>query len=254
MRFSRVSSLRTLAAIPLVGGVSVFAAGDGEKLIKVKDLPLYDAPSKPELIYIDEKISPITPYISAVRKVVWKYAVATKNTTDKVRSGFVASKNFAGDTLELLRADKAVLQRAGIITVAGLGGLIVAGRRGGILRTTAYASTSMVVTAAVVYPKQAVDITQRNWDKVKLEAKSGWNRLTTPAAVPSPPPAKAPVEEIIAPVKSEVENSEPAPMVVLEKDVKVEIGTASEPVSEEKVSKDFGMSKEEDKDMYSTRE
>lgn len=265
MGLNGVASLKRLAVVPLIGGI--LAAGEEEKMVKVKDLPLYDAPKQPELIYVDERISPIRPYISAVRKVIWKYAIATKNTTDKVKSGFVASKKFTGDTLEWVREDKAVLQRAGIITVAGLGGLIVAGRRGGILRTTAYAGTSMVVTAAVVYPKQAVDITARNWDKVKQEAKSMWSQATSPSPV-LPPVAPAPsksveevpvpvavVEEPVAPVDGgDLKSDALVTALPLEKDIKVELDSESSSISKEEISQDFGMSKDEDKDMYSTRE
>jgi len=242
-------------------------------MVKVKDLPLYDAPKQPELIYLDEKISPIRPYISAVRKVVWKYAIATKNATDSVSSGFVASRKYAGDTLDWVREDKAVLQRAGIITVAGLGGLIVAGRRGGILRTTAYVGTSMVVTAAVVYPKQAVDISARNWDKIKSEAKSTWSRVTapspiSPAAPVEPAPIKSQPEEVSVPVHVEsveesaapveasgdVKSEEGVSVAPIEKDIKVLLDSESSSTPKENISQDFGMSKDEDKDMYSTRD
>jgi len=240
MKPNLTASWKMLAAVPLMGGASVYAAGEEDaQKVKVRDLPLYDAPKKPELIFIDEKVSPLRPYISAVRKVIWKYADATKDTTDKVKSAFVTTKKYTSETLAWVREDTAVLQRAGIITVAGLGGLIVAGRKGGILRTTAYAGTSMVVTAAVVYPKQAVDITARNWDKVKQEANSMWTQTTTPNTSSTPESQTAPVA---------------APTAAPAKDVKVEI-TAPETVTDIKeVTKDFGMSKTEDKDMYSTRE
>ena len=49
---------------------------------------------------------------------------------------------------------------------------------GGYIRKAVFAGTAMVATASLVYPNQAVDITSRNWEKVKSEAMSVYNQKT----------------------------------------------------------------------------
>ena len=75
--------------------------------------------------------------------------------------------------LTYVQEDTGVLQRAGIITVAGLGG-IVAGYRGGYVRKAAFAGVGMATAAAICYPNQAVDMSSRNWEKAKAAAMDMW--------------------------------------------------------------------------------
>ncbi len=68
-----------------------------------------------------------------------------------------------------------MLQRAGIITLAGFGG-VVAGYRGGIFRKATWASIGMVTAAAICYPKETVDISRRSWQTVQGQAMEVWQQ------------------------------------------------------------------------------
>lgn len=212
----------------------VHAAGQeagGQKQTKCRpsQLPIYDEPQFPELEVVPEAESAFREYVSGARKWAWHYLESVQTTTDKLRETWEVGKAHTQGALAYIREDSAVLPRATIITVAGLGG-IVAGYRGGILRKVFYASVGMTVAASLCYPHEAEDIAKKGLHTVRDFAYKTYDDTFGGSDVKTSEPKKAKVEE---PKQEE----KPKPST----------GDGSS------AKKDFGMSKPEDKDMYTKR-
>jgi len=231
-----VSSGAAVAAPALL--LKVHAAGsDGSNQTKYRpsQLPIYRDPEPAEIEVIPESDTWFRQYISSVRKWTWKYMDSIQSTTDKVKEKYETGKAHTQDALAYIREDSAVIPRATIITVAGLGG-IVAGYKGGLIRKAAYASIGMTAAASVCYPHEAEDITKKGWHVVRDFAYKTYDDTVGGSKGKKVEPKKPSVAEVAKP--EEKPQQEPVP---------------SEKPSTPAPKMDFGMSKPEDKDMYPTR-
>lgn len=239
-------------AVPVVLTGSVLAASPSQNTkLKVKDLPLYGEPNKPELEFHEEKVGVIRQGISVVRVQVWRITDAITSSSRQVMDKYSVARKFGSASLENVREEPAVIQRAALITLAGLGGL-VAGYKGGPLRKVVFAATGMVGTASIVYPKQAVDISQKGWERVRSQAITLWEG----SALTNSPIGEATL--------SEKEKEDHGEDFVIEEEVEaaeVVVREAAVPVQEEiETDKttlpeaDHGQSNPADSDMYTTRD
>jgi hypothetical protein len=222
------------------------AGGDGsnQRKFRPSQLPVYGNPEPVELEVIPESDSAFRQYISSVRKWTWKYMDSIQSTTDKVKEKYEVGKAHTQDALAYIREDSAVIPRATIITVAGLGG-IVAGYKGGLMRKATYASIGMTAAASICYPHEAGDIAKKGWHGVRDFAYKTYDG--------SVGGSKATTTEAKKPKVAEVAKHEDKPQPPSEKP-----SAQPQPVPNEKPSapapkQDFGMSKPEDKDLYPTR-
>ncbi|KAK6177868.1 hypothetical protein SNE40_012744 [Patella caerulea] len=199
------------------------------KQIKITELPIYSSPvNEVKFEYVEEEIGSFRSAISEVRKSVWSYLDSVKDTTDSLKQKYETGKAHTTELITYIQDDPAILPRAGVITVAGLGG-IVAGYKGGILRKVVLSSSAMAAAAALCYPKEAVALTNDIYN------------ITYDAVKPLWEDSSAAVEEKVKQTKE----------VLNEKKNEVKEKIASKPV--DKSLMDMGQSKEEDKDMYTTR-
>lgn len=235
-----VSSGAAVAAPGLL--LKVHAAGsDGSNQTKFRpsQLPIYGDPEPAEIELIAESDTAFRQYISSVRKWTWKYMESIQSTTDKVKEKYETGKAHTQDALAYIREDSAVLPRATIITVAGLGG-IVAGYKGGLIRKAVYASIGMTAAASVCYPREAEDITKRGWHVVRDFAYKTYDDSVGGSKAkkvePKVEPKKPSVAEVAKPDEKPQQEAVP-----------------SEKPSAPAPKMDFGMSKPEDKDLYPTR-
>ncbi|CAH1776029.1 unnamed protein product, partial [Owenia fusiformis] len=253
----RVARAGLLFAVPTTLSYKVFAAED-KQLVKRNELPIYDVPSNDDAKYeyVDEHISGFRENVSTVRRQVWTYMARFKETTDRIKEIYETGKAHTQGTIYYIQNDPGILPRAGVITVAGLGG-IVAGYKGGVLKKGTYSVISMTAALSLCYPNQAVDITRRGYKRVILEARQVLNIPEKPAVQPDEllkPQTTSQVapkgfydnkkeDEECEHCKSESKPGTPA------KDTIVPPPTsATTPITGDK-----GQSKDEDKDMYTTR-
>ncbi|XP_064597467.1 MICOS complex subunit MIC27-like [Liolophura sinensis] len=227
-----------LAGVPMATYTVYAAEGSSPKSRKIKanELPLYGNPEVDnQYEFVPEQISPFRASISSIRQSVWKYLDSIKETTDYVEHVYQTGKAHTLGFIDYVQSDPGILPRAGVITVAGLGG-IVAGYRGGILRKVTYSSVAMLSAASLCYPDKAVEITTSAYDTVVREARGLW---------------KGEDSKIVETVKSEIPAEIKQPdRQILKKIEEIETHVLQKP---SKIVEDFGQSKPEDKDMYTTR-
>lgn len=155
---------------------TVFAENNTEsKKVKVSELPIYDNPEdRYEVQVFPEEKTPFKNGVTEFRKSLFTVLDSFKETTDTIKDKYETGKAHTQQTIEYIRNDPGILPRAGVITVAGLGGIVL-GHRGGILRKLFYSSFAVVGATSLCYPNQAVEITQTGYNKAKDHAMSLWN-------------------------------------------------------------------------------
>lgn len=218
-----------------LNAASAVDSNASEKRVKAKDLPIYvesKLPTKPS--EVNDLF--LQDYVSVVRKEACKLITAAKGPYETAARKWSVAKAHTQSFVSSVEADPTVAIRPGVIALAAFGGLLSAYRKS-FIKKTFYTTTAALIGASACYPKEALqvgasgyrytkDAVQRQWElynakpvtSPKIEAKE------TAAAV-----SEAPVEVTAPPAA-------PKPPA-----------TATKPLE------DFGMSKEEDKDMYTTR-
>lgn len=74
-------------------------------------------------------------------------------------------------TFDYIRDDQTFLPKVGVVTIAGLGGLLL-GHKGGVLRKTFYSSVAVAVALHTCYPKQSVNLLDQVFLRIKVESKN----------------------------------------------------------------------------------
>jgi hypothetical protein len=75
---------------------------------------------------------------------------------------FTAAMNY-------IRDDQAFLPKVGVVTIAGLGGLLL-GHKSGVLRKTLYSSAAVAVALSACYPKQSANLFDQFSSRIKIES------------------------------------------------------------------------------------
>lgn len=73
--------------------------------------------------------------------------------------------------MNYIRDDQAFLPKVGVVTVAGLGGLLL-GQKGGALRKALYSSTAAIVALSACYPKQSASLLDQLAGRLQQESRS----------------------------------------------------------------------------------
>lgn len=159
-----------LAGVPLVGG-TVYAAGDTDdkKTVPISQLPLYGSP-KEEVVVLPEKISTFRSGVSVVRQQVFGWWQSVEGTANKVGDVYSTGKAHTISTVDYIRTEDGVLPRMAIITLSGLGGVVL-GYRGGVVRKTLFGTAAAFAATTLCYPNEAVEISKSTFDS--LMKKSG---------------------------------------------------------------------------------
>jgi hypothetical protein len=208
----------------------VHAASEPDKKTKIRpsELPIYDEPEPVELEVVPEWDSSFHKKVSATRKWTWSYLDSIQDSTNQVKDKYEIAKAHASGTLTYIHDDQSVVARAAIITVSGLGG-IVAGYKGGAIRKTLYAATALAAASSICYPQQALTVGKEGYHLAADFASTTYNDLFDSTG------SKKPATKMTQQSKKPETEEKPA---------------AKNPNS---LKMDFGMSKPEDKDMYTTR-
>ena len=142
------------------------------KKIKICELSIYDNPQdKYEVHVLEEEITPYKSGVTTVRKSLFTFLDSFNDTTDTIKDKYEIGKAHTQSTIEYIRNDPGILPRAGVITVAGLGG-IIAGYKGKAFKKVFLSVSAMVGAASLCYPNQAVEIATDVYNKAYDQVKS----------------------------------------------------------------------------------
>lgn len=78
-------------------------------------------------------------------------------------------------TIDYIRDDETLLPKVGVVTIAGLGGLLL-GHKGGPIRKGFYSSVAALVALSACYPKQSANLLDQVYLQVKTQTNSLFNQ------------------------------------------------------------------------------
>lgn len=210
-------------AVPLV-----YAVGNTEDKMKIIDLPIYDPlPAKEKYAFVPSEPTTLEMGIGSVRKFVIEYKESIEGVVDKVTHKWEVSKAHTMSLIDYIQNDPNVLPRLGVITVAGLGG-VVAGYKRGFGRKLTYSAIGLTSAACLCYPNEVSKATKFSAGVVANQSKKLWHSITAPS-VAEPELLKTEEKPVSDPVKKVTSKPQADP------------------------PKDFGQSSKEDDDLYTTR-
>lgn len=202
-----------------------------KKLIRPSELPIYDERDE-NLVsrFSQSKPGSVESAITEIRQTVCGWMEVIEGSGERavrfVGTGVAHTK----DVYDYIRDDSNILARAGLITLGGLGGLLV-GARGGFFKKVFYSGVGMGTLASLCYPKEAVQVSQDAYKISKYYAFVAYNKI-------------------------QGESGKSGAKVAAKKSIDT-IGEQNTDRRNEDGSKvalqDFGQSNSEDKDMYTTR-
>ncbi|KAA0716662.1 MICOS complex subunit MIC27 [Triplophysa tibetana] len=151
------------AAVVGVGSFRIYSVGDrkSEELISPKELSIYS--DHHAVQFVEERSVLVETGLGALRVGLQPYVRAVQNGLASVKTGVVSAFQ-AGEALLILDTyhflrdpPPGFLPRVGIITVSGLGGLILA-RKGSRLKKILFPFGLATLGTAVCYPIQTVGV------------------------------------------------------------------------------------------------
>ena len=78
---------------------------------------------------------------------------------------------FSIATIDYIRDDQTFLPKVGVVTIAGLGGLLL-GHKGGAIRKTFYSTVAAAVALSACYPKQSANLLDQVYIRIKNESQN----------------------------------------------------------------------------------
>uniref|UniRef100_A0A8C5MZU2 MICOS complex subunit n=1 Tax=Leptobrachium leishanense TaxID=445787 RepID=A0A8C5MZU2_9ANUR len=274
-----VSKLFKLAAVPAglaLTSYGLYAASDREPkgdLLNPSQLPIYSVPLQKSK-FIEEQPGRIEIGLSVARQMVSPYVVWSKHFFGSIQSGILDTIEFGKDSYVYLKnPPPEFLARAGIITVSGLAGLVLA-RKGTRLKKIVYPMGLTALGISICYPAQAVLFAKLTGRKVYVTSHRTYDAIsslwkTSYKELEKPKTGEGEQKQLLVPI-SEDEKRDQQHQLVPE-DVKIE---EQKPESEKPTNKkaesvrapvparksshdanllDHGQSNPEDQDLYSTR-
>ncbi|NXU19486.1 MIC27 protein, partial [Pardalotus punctatus] len=157
---SQVAKLAAVSSgLPFIC-ITVYAATEKESKsqpVKPDELPIYSAPPLKSK-YLEEQPGRLQQQLSAVRHSTSRYFGWCQSAYVFVKNGVMDSIQFGKDAYVYLNNPPAdFLPKAGVITLSGLAGLVLA-RKGSRIKKIAYPLGLTTVGYSVCYPAQSVVI------------------------------------------------------------------------------------------------
>ncbi|XP_074660302.1 MICOS complex subunit MIC27-like [Tubulanus polymorphus] len=144
--------------------------------MKARQLPIYKTKGSNEA---EKSSTPCSSgdcgQISEIRRTLWSYMDASKDTTNMIAEKCATASNHTRELYHFIRDDPGYLPRAGVIAIAGLGGL-VCGYKGGVIRKSVYAMTGMGTAAAFCHPDQTLVILKQAYGTATDHVKTMWQK------------------------------------------------------------------------------
>ncbi|XP_071957798.1 MICOS complex subunit MIC27-like [Antedon mediterranea] len=203
-------------------------------MVKAKDLSIYDNPVRDvEYVLQPEKESPLQNGISVVRKKTWEVTDRFQGMVQSTKNAYKTVERTANDVVAFIKTEEGFYPRAGVISLAGLAGIVLA-RKGGIVKKVLYSGVLVSAAASICYPYQAVRLAEKEWDWIKTHSI-----------------------ELLKPSDNK-EESKPKELEETKQgskltDVKEVSKSEQAPRDNDATNKDYGQSNPADKDLYTTR-
>lgn len=80
-------------------------------------------------------------------------------------------------TIDYIRDDETFFPKVGVVTIAGLGGLLL-GHKGGVFRKTFYSSVAALVALSACYPKQSANLLDQVYIRIQNQSKNLFDRTS----------------------------------------------------------------------------
>ncbi|XP_022258553.1 MICOS complex subunit MIC27-like isoform X3 [Limulus polyphemus] len=221
-----------------------------KKLLKATELPLYGDPDDCIQYELEERApGSLELGISTLRKTASQYLYTVEETKERASQIYETAIAHSKGTYDYITHDDNAIPRAIVITVGGLGGLLL-GARGGLMKKITYSGTGMLVVASLCYPRQAIELTQRGYKVVRDQSVSMVKEYTVSKRIHL---YGYDLKDLFS-LKNFTSTQLPTPTID-------EIGQQGEEkqsnevtnTKDKNVQGDPGMSNPEDKDMYTTR-
>lgn len=194
-------------------------------LISLKELSIY-SPDHSGVQFVEEQSGLVQSGLEAVRVGLQPYVRAIQNGFTSVKVGITSTYQAGEDTYHFLRdPPPGFLPRVGVITVSGLGGLILA-RKGSRLKKIVVPLGLATVGTAVCYPTQTVGVLKITGKKVynvssyvaslfqskpKAEGAMPAGNIESAAPVKIPDPVSSTPESKLVPAEEVISLSEAVP-------------------------------------------
>ncbi|KAL9962062.1 hypothetical protein ACROYT_G031130 [Oculina patagonica] len=161
--------LLVAVSVPVLGVPFLQTVKAGSMKVHPRELEIYDDPVEASQYKPDEEeITVLEEKVSVVRRSVWGWSSRVKEGVTTVRNTFSSAEDKALEFVELIRTDRQFQIKVGGISAAILSGALLAGKGRRPIRRIFFASVLGTTAAAICYPKQAVDITQTNYQRLKV--------------------------------------------------------------------------------------
>ncbi|XP_074607529.1 uncharacterized protein LOC141860350 [Acropora palmata] len=226
------SPLLVAVSVPILGVPFLSSVKAGSVKVHPRELEIYDPvePSQDTLKPNEEEVTGFEQKVSTVRKFVWGWTTSVQEGIAKAREHFSVAEQKSLEFIELIQTDQEFQMKVGAISAAVLGGAVLAGRGRRPIRRIFYSGAVGTTAVAICYPKQAVDITLTNYDRLKAFVKEQITNLNQKRAekpfvkeVQTPLHEAANPEEEHEPVQIVVERvNDNAPVDEQQKDVEME--------------------------------
>uniref|UniRef100_A0A8C5N0D1 MICOS complex subunit n=1 Tax=Leptobrachium leishanense TaxID=445787 RepID=A0A8C5N0D1_9ANUR len=141
-------------------------------------LPIYSVPLQKSK-FIEEQPGRIEIGLSVARQMVSPYVVWSKHFFGSIQSGILDTIEFGKDSYVYLKnPPPEFLARAGIITVSGLAGLVLA-RKGTRLKKIVYPMGLTALGISICYPAQAVLFAKLTGRKVYVTSHRTYDAISS---------------------------------------------------------------------------
>ncbi|CAF2768829.1 unnamed protein product [Rotaria sp. Silwood2] len=151
------------------------------RIVRVRDLSIYyDSKNDDIYRYVpridDDKKKPtnnnnwIYTSISQTRQSLQQIWNDNKDLRLRITRGLETGEAHTKATIDYIRDDQTLLPKVGVVTIAGLGGLLL-GHKGGPIRKTFYSSIAVAVALSACYPKQSANLLDQVYLRIKNESK-----------------------------------------------------------------------------------
>ncbi|XP_068735032.1 MICOS complex subunit MIC27-like [Montipora capricornis] len=194
--------LLVAVSIPVLGMPFLSSVKAGSIKVHPRELEIYDPleQSHDVLKPSEEEVTGFQQKVSSLRKFVWGWTTSVQEGVDKARQHFSLVEQRSIEFVELIQTDKEFQMKVGGISAAVLTGAVLAGRGRRPVRRILYSGVLGTTALAICYPKEAVDITLANYDRLKAFMKeqiSNFNQKK--AEQPVIEEAQSVVEETVIP-------------------------------------------------------
>ncbi|XP_065106624.2 MICOS complex subunit MIC27 [Paramisgurnus dabryanus] len=214
------------AAVVGLGSFRIYSMSEKPtNLISLKELSIY-SPDHSGVQFVEEQSGLVQSGLEAVRVGLQPYVRGIQNGFTSVKVGITSTYQAGEDTYHFLRdPPPGFLPRVGVITVSGLGGLILA-RKGSRLKKIVVPLGLATVGTAVCYPTQTVGVLKITGKKVynvssyvaslfqskpKAEGAMPAGNMESAAPVKIPDPVSNTPESKLVPAEEVISLSEAVP-------------------------------------------